>query len=50
MISYYGGDAPGATPGVFNQEAGYYWWMAGAAWNVSPPRRARARAFPRDPS
>jgi hypothetical protein len=34
MLSYYGGQQPGQTPGVFNQIQGYYWWMAGAAWNV----------------
>jgi len=36
MLSYYGGNQPGQTPGVFNQIQGYYWWMAGAAWNVLP--------------
>jgi len=34
MLSYYGGDQPGGTPGIFNEIEGYYWWMAGAAWNV----------------
>jgi len=34
MLSYYGGNEPGGTPGVFNQIEGYYWWMAGAAWNA----------------
>jgi hypothetical protein len=34
MLSYYGGQSPGGTPGIFNQIEGYYWWMAGAAWNV----------------
>lgn len=37
MLSYYGGQQPGQTPGIFNQIQGYYWWMAGAAWNVSSP-------------
>lgn len=36
MLSYYGGNEPGQTPGIFNQIEGYYWWMAGAAWNVYP--------------
>src|SRR5271170_2013415 len=34
MLSYYGGQQVGQTPGIFNQIQGYYWWMAGAAWNV----------------
>ena len=36
MLSYYGGGKPGGTPGIFNEIEGYYWWMAGAAWNVPP--------------
>jgi hypothetical protein len=34
MLSYYGGQSPDGTPGIFNQIETYYWWMAGAAWNV----------------
>jgi len=37
MLAYYGGSEPGQTPGVFNEIQGYYWWMAGAAWNVFTP-------------
>jgi hypothetical protein len=37
MLSYYGGDQRGQIPGIFNQIEGYYWWMAGAAWNVLFP-------------
>jgi mannan endo-1,6-alpha-mannosidase len=34
MLTYYGGNVPGGTPGIFNQVQSYYWWMAGAAWNA----------------
>jgi Glycosyl hydrolase family 76 len=34
MLTYYAGDVKGATPGIFNEVQNYYWWMAGAAWNV----------------
>ena len=37
MLSYYGGDQRGQVPGIFNEIEGYYWWMAGAAWNVPIP-------------
>jgi hypothetical protein len=37
MLSYYGIETPGATPGIFNSIQNYYWWMAGAAWNVNLP-------------
>jgi len=36
MLSFYQGQEPGQIPGIFNQAQGYYWWIAGAAWNVSP--------------
>lgn len=36
MLAYYGINTPGAIPGIFNSVQSYYWWMAGAAWNVSP--------------
>jgi hypothetical protein len=35
MLAYYGIDTPGAIPGIFNSVQSYYWWMAGAAWNVA---------------
>jgi len=34
MLSFYHGDEKGGIPGIFNQAEGYYWWIAGAAWNV----------------
>ena len=34
LLAYYGIDTPGAIPGIFNSIQNYYWWMAGAAWNV----------------
>src|SRR5271155_4499652 len=37
LLAYYGNDAPGSTPGIFNDIQDYYWWMAGAAWNVHTP-------------
>jgi len=36
MLSFYHGNEPGGIPGIFNQADGYYWWIAGAAWNVCP--------------
>jgi len=41
MLSFYQGQEPGQIPGIFNQAQGYYWWIAGAAWNVSPDLHAR---------
>jgi hypothetical protein len=35
MLSFYHGEEKGGIPGIFNQADGYYWWIAGAAWNVS---------------
>ena len=34
MLTFYNGDQPGQIPGIFPQSEGYYWWEAGAAWNV----------------
>jgi hypothetical protein len=34
MLSFYHGEETGGIPGIFNQADGYYWWIAGAAWNV----------------
>jgi len=36
MLSFYQGGDPGGIPGIFNEAQGYYWWIAGAAWNVEP--------------
>ena len=34
MLTFYHGDEKGGIPGIFNQDEGYFWWIAGAAWNV----------------
>ena len=34
MLTFYTGDQPGQIPGIFPQSENYYWWEAGAAWNV----------------
>jgi hypothetical protein len=38
MLSFYVGNQSGGIPGIFPQSEGYFWWMAGAAWNVSLSR------------
>jgi len=35
LLSFYTGNQPGGTPGIFDI-ANWYWWMGGAAWNVLP--------------
>ena len=37
LLSFYTGNQPGGTPGIFDI-ANWYWWMGGAAWNVTPER------------
>jgi hypothetical protein len=33
MLTFYNGNQPGGTPGVFDIQD-WFWWMGGAAWNV----------------
>ena len=37
MLTFYNGDQPGGTPGIFDI-AGWFWWMGGTGWNVSLSR------------
>jgi len=36
VLSMYVGNQPGNVPGIFLPVDVYYWWLGGAAWNVSP--------------
>jgi len=33
MLTFYNGNRPGGTPGVFDI-AGWFWWMGGTGWSV----------------
>ena len=35
-MSMYVGNQPGQVPGIFLPVNVYYWWLGGAAWNVTP--------------
>ena len=37
VLSMYAGNQPGNVPGIFLPVDVYYWWLGGAAWNVSSP-------------
>lgn len=35
MLTFYNGNQPGGTPGVFDIP-GWFWWMGGTGWEVHP--------------
>jgi len=35
MLTFYNGNQPGGTPGIFDIP-GWFWWMGGTGWDVRP--------------
>lgn len=45
VLSMYAGNQPGQVPGIFLPVDVYYWWLGGAAWNVSSRKQVARTSF-----